>query len=329
MSTRSTSHTVSPAHTAAPTAATTIKPARKAARKPPVIDRAGVTFGASPSPDATGQATLPQPSASTTPTTPIAPITAASPSSPATATTTPPAATPAGNSSATASSGTAPATSLPIAVSAAASAPAATATSTGPAAVDPSSVPFMSAPPTVTVPVPPAGFVPVRAVDLKGFRPMQSELASVPDAVMELRTFPNWALVFGITAEPADQIAQRMEVAAEWTALLAQSNDWFTYVKSQEGMAWKDGIESMESLKLPFQLASAANPSLLKQFPALGRLLGAQKVVAKRAASTKKKNAATAAATAATTATAAPAQTVTVTAPAAAATPARVVTVTG
>jgi hypothetical protein len=191
----------------------------------------------------------------------------------------------------------------------------------------------MNAPPTVTVPVPPAGFVPVRAVDLMGYRPMQSELASVPDAVYELQAFPNWTPIFGITAPSAAQLAQRLQVAAEWTALLAQSNAWVSYVKSQEGMAWKDALEVINSLKAPFQLASSANPSMLNQYPALNRLLGAQKVVAKRAVSSRKRNAAAVAA-AAMTARAIPvapaaATSVTAAALADAATPARVVTVQG
>jgi len=193
----------------------------------------------------------------------------------------------------------------------------------------------MNAPPSVTVPAAPVGFVPVSAIDLRGYRPMQSELASVPDSVAELNNFPNWSLVFGMTAPPAAQIAQRLQVAAQWTALLAQSNDWMTYVKSQEGMAWKDALESIEALKLPFQLATTANPSMLGQYPSLARLLGAQKVVAKRAVSTKaKKTKATNTANAATAASVTPAPAAAGTTPAAgtagaALAAARTVTVTG
>jgi hypothetical protein len=176
----------------------------------------------------------------------------------------------------------------------------------------------------------PAGFVPVKLIDLKGYRPMQSELAAVPDAVAELQTFPNWSTVFGITAPPSGQLAQRLQVAAQWTSLLAQTDEWSSYVKSMEGMAWKDALQVLGSLKVPFQLASAASPAMLGEYPALARLLGAQKVAAKRAVSTRKKKAAAKAATAAASATAAAAA---VTAPAATegapAAPARVVTVQG
>ena len=166
---------------------------------------------------------------------------------------------------------------------------AAAASSTANAAVN-TTIPVMNAPPKVKMPSPPAGFVPVNALDLRGYRPMQSELASVPEAVKELNAFPSWSAVFGITAEPAAQIAQRLEVALLWTALYAASTLWDSYVKSQEGMAWKDALESIEALKPAFALASTANPSMLKQYPSIGRLLGAQKVVARRGASTRAKN---------------------------------------
>jgi hypothetical protein len=55
-------------------------------------------------------------------------------------------------------------------------------------------------------------------------------------------------------------------------------------------MAWKDALESIEALKPAFALASTANPSMLKQYPSLGRLLGAQKVVARRGVSTRIKD---------------------------------------
>ena len=203
----------------------------------------------------------------------------------------------------------------------------------------------MSSPPDVTIPVPPAGFVPVPAIDLRGYRPLQSELATVSDAILELKAIPNWSQIFGITA---DDPTDRLQVASDWTGIMSQTDDWYSYVKSQEGMAWKDALEVMSTLKTPYQYAATANPALLRQYPALSRLLGAQTVVAKRAASTRKKNAAAAAAapaagaaaagtgTAATGAAAAAAPVAAASAPVVGAvtgltatTPARVVTVSG
>jgi hypothetical protein len=167
----------------------------------------------------------------------------------------------------------------------------------------------MAGPPDVVLPSPPAGYVPVTGADLRGYRPLQSELATVGDAVAEIQSVPSWTDIFGITAPPPGEIAPRLQVASDWTALLAASNAWTAYVKSQEGMAWKDALLSMESLKVPFDLASAASPAVLNRYPALARMLGAQKVVAKRAAQTRARSAkATAATNATAVATAATAQ---------------------
>lgn len=128
---------------------------------------------------------------------------------------------------------------------------------------------------------------------------MASEIAAVPDALAELQGLTDYDTVFGITAPPRDQLVQRLATAVQWTPVLSQSSGWLRYVKSQEGLAWKDALELTEKLKVPFQLASTANPGLLSQFPSLARLLGASKVVSKRAVATRTKNKKTAATAAA------------------------------
>ena len=185
----------------------------------------------------------------------------------------------------------------------------------------------------------PAGFVPPPAATFTGYRPMQTEIAYVPDAILELQGIPNWGLIFGMTAPAAPLVAGRLSVAMQWTDLYAESEAWFNYVKSQEGLAWKDALEVTDTLKVPLQCATATNPALLKQYPALQRLLGAQKVVAKKAVTTKANKKAAAASTAAAasaqvalggaaaTAAAVPAGAQIASAPAA--TPVRVVTVSG
>jgi hypothetical protein len=62
------------------------------------------------------------------------------------------------------------------------------------------------------------------------------------------------------------------------------------YVKAGEGMAWKDTLTLTDRLKAPFALASANDPTMSARYPALARLLGAAKQIAKKAVSTKKRN---------------------------------------
>ncbi|HEY2511736.1 MAG TPA: hypothetical protein VGI39_12800, partial [Polyangiaceae bacterium] len=134
-------------------------------------------------------------------------------------------------------------------------------------------------PPNVTVPTVPAGFVPSNPKDYRGFRPKSSELAVVPDVVIELENFSDYVAVFGKTAPPEANIAQALDASLSWTAMLADSTEWFGYVKSQEGMAWKDTLTLVDKLKGPFALASQHDPSLVSRYPALARLLGAATVI--------------------------------------------------
>jgi hypothetical protein len=90
----------------------------------------------------------------------------------------------------------------------------------------------MNAPPNVTIPAPPAGFVPVQAIDLRGYRPLQS-------------------------------------VAAQSTSTRTSTSSWSSHVDSQEGMAWKDALEVIESLKPAYALAVTASPSMMSAYPAL------------------------------------------------------------
>src|SRR5262249_11737636 len=130
-------------------------------------------------------------------------------------------------------------------------------------------------PPNVKLPSPPACFVPSNPKDYRGFRPKSSELAAVPDVIMELRAFSDYEGVFGKTAPPLADVTQSLDASSQWTALLADSSDWIGYVKSQEGMAWKDTLSVVDKLKAPFQLASTHDPKMLSRYPALARLLGA------------------------------------------------------
>jgi len=140
------------------------------------------------------------------------------------------------------------------------------------------------------IPAVPSGFVPANAADFLGFRVLASQVAAVPDAITELQGFTGYTAVFGITAPDVGQLTQRLSVAQQWTVLLSQTAAWSKYAKSQQGMAWKDALQLVDTLTPAFELASTANPALLSQYPALARLLGARTVVAKRAASSRAKS---------------------------------------
>jgi hypothetical protein len=154
-----------------------------------------------------------------------------------------------------------------------------------------SSLGLVTPPPDVRVPQPPSGFIATNPNDYRGFRPKKAELAVVTDAVRELHAFSNYGAMFGMTAPPADHVAQALHAAGQWSSLLALSVAWVDYVRSLEGMAWKDTLGLIDRLKAPFDLASRSDPTLVSKYPSLARLLGTAKAIARRAASTKKRKA--------------------------------------
>jgi hypothetical protein len=178
----------------------------------------------------------------------------------------------------------------------------------------------------LTFPSPPADFAPQPAGAFNGFRPLQAEVAAAPDAVLELERFTDWRQVFGVTAPPAAMLAKKLQIASQWSSLLAQTEAWLTYVKSEEGEAWKDALDAMDALKLPFQFAMSTHASLLDRCPQLAKLLGAHKAQAKRAMATRRRKAAAAASAREGEASADPGAS---SAAAAEPTPGRVVTITG
>lgn len=243
---------------------------RTKARKPPVAERMMVTGAVVPT-GTRATASTPAVAPAPAPTPAVAPAPAATSKTKTKKTKTPSASAPA--SAATAAPAAAPAASSP-----------------GGSSGGGNTADAVDAPPAVALPTVPSNFVPANPADLRGYRPMASEIAAVPDAVTELQGFTGYTALFGITAPPVDQLTQRLGVAAQWTSVLSQTTGWYKYVKSQEGMAWKDALVMVEQMKVPFQLASTANPALLSQYPGLARLLGASTVVAKRAVATKKRN---------------------------------------
>jgi hypothetical protein len=148
----------------------------------------------------------------------------------------------------------------------------------------------VGAPPAVTIPSVPAGFVPVSAADLRGFHFLASQIAAVPEAIQDLQAFSDYTAVFGITAPDVEQVIQLVSVAYEWTILLSQTAAFYAYTRSQQAVARKGALVVLDALKPSFDLATTANPALVGEYPGLARLLGAKGLVAKRAAVSRAKN---------------------------------------
>lgn len=146
-------------------------------------------------------------------------------------------------------------------------------------------------PPKAKVPAPPADYDPTVTVKYGASQPRQGELASIAGAAKEVGAFPDWVAVFGKTAPPADHVVQAFDSVAQWSALFVATTAWFDYVRNGRAAAWEDARGLVEGLKAPFELASAADPTLTTTYPAVTRLLGVAKAIAKKGVATRKANA--------------------------------------
>ena len=160
--------------------------------------------------------------------------------------------------------------------------------STTTASTDASAVP--TAPPDVTIPVPPAGFVPVNFKLYRGSFPRLGQIVAAPGAIVELESSTSYAMVFGTVVPPASQLASELTVATQWTALRIRIEAYLEYVRSNEAITWKTGLSDLDKLGQSFDLVAAQNPSLLAGFPELSKLLDVPKVIAKAAAATRARN---------------------------------------
>ena len=102
------------------------------------------------------------------------------------------------------------------------------------------SVGFKLPPATANIPAPPQGFVPTNGADYRGLLPKKTELVVLPDAVAELRAFPDFALTFGKTVPAQASVVNVLDAAQQWSAMRAKATEWDLYCRTQEGLLWKD-----------------------------------------------------------------------------------------
>jgi len=215
---------------------------------------------------------------------------------------------------------------------------------TAPATPPPASLPsVVDPPPDGVIPSPPVGFVEANPKEFQGCRPKAAQVGVSPLVVTELTSSPTYGDDLGPTAPPARMIASAVNLAYRWRLIRNATEAWLAYVRTQDGLAWRDALALVTQLE-PFVLAAVTrDPSVAAAYPGLMRMFDAPKVIARTASATKKKAAKTKAQNAVTTAVnaalahaaqgggeaAMAATPATTTAPQGATSPARVVTVTG
>ncbi len=145
--------------------------------------------------------------------------------------------------------------------------------------------------PSVPVPVPPEGFVPIPGHDVVSSRPRQAQVANAAQVVDELRHFTNYDAIFGTLVPAAKRIASVLEFAVKWRAQRDAAAAWNTYVRTEDALAWDAAIGLLDELKPSFQRAVARDPALAAAHPRLATFFATHKQIAQRATATKKRKA--------------------------------------
>jgi hypothetical protein len=145
-------------------------------------------------------------------------------------------------------------------------------------------------PATMNIPSPPAGFVPTNGDDYRGVMPRKSELLVLEDVVTELENSKDFTAIFGRTLPSVAIIIGLFNGGAQWSSTRAKASAFDAYCRAQEGLVWIDLRNLMAKIKPVFEQAVSSDSSLAGEFPALGRLLGAQSAIAQRGAATRKAN---------------------------------------
>ena len=150
-------------------------------------------------------------------------------------------------------------------------------------------------PATMNIPSPPAGFVPTNGDDYRGVMPKKSELVVLDDVVTELQNSTDFTAIFGRTLPSVAIIIGLFNGGAQWSSARAKASAFDAYCRAQEGLVWIDLRNLIAKIKPVFEQAVSSDSSLAGEFPALGRLLGAQSAIAQRGVATRKANKAAAA----------------------------------
>jgi hypothetical protein len=121
----------------------------------------------------------------------------------------------------------------------------------------------------------------------------------MPGAVTDLGRFTDYATVLGSAVADPATLAAAMTLGVKWRELRNASEAWDTYVKAQDGIAWRDAFILIDEVRPIFQFALVKQPSLAVTYPKLAQVFNAAKGAAKHAVATKAKKAKAAQATAA------------------------------
>ena len=143
--------------------------------------------------------------------------------------------------------------------------------------------------PSVGAPTPPIHDNPVAVDARRGLRAYQAEVNVAENAARELRSSTLFPQALSPKLGTAQQIADAIDFAAQWSAQAKAGATWGSYSQEQSNLAWAYTLAMIDRLRAGFQAVASADPAIEKEMPNFTQLLNARKVVAQKAVSTKRK----------------------------------------
>lgn len=143
--------------------------------------------------------------------------------------------------------------------------------------------------PSQPTPKPPPEFAPAPTYSAGGYRPRQAEVAHAPQVIDDLKSFRDYAEIFGRHAPAPDEIVGLLERARSWREQRDAAAAWSLYVRTQDSLAWHAALATLDQLKPFFQLAAEREPELATKYQHLAAFFDTHKNIAKRAGATKAK----------------------------------------
>jgi len=143
--------------------------------------------------------------------------------------------------------------------------------------------------PSVGAPTPPIHDNPVAVDARRGMRAIQAEVNVAENAARELRASTLFPQILAPKLGTAQQIADAIDFAAQWSAQAKAGATWGSYSQEQSNLAWNYTLAMIDRLRGAYQAAATTDPAIEKELPNFTKLLGVRQAVAAKAVATKRR----------------------------------------
>jgi hypothetical protein len=145
---------------------------------------------------------------------------------------------------------------------------------------------LVAAPPTVTAPPVPLGYVRGAVDHRKGLRPQRSQVTDAPGACAEVKASAQFSADFSENVD-RELVVTLLERASAWRSEVVLAQAWHDYVRDQDASAWRVLLTELEAFKLASAYATRKDAAIAARYPHLARMLDVRHEAGMRGARTR------------------------------------------